>query len=75
MGKTDADRKVNESFFCPLCGAEKILPPNNNSEKQNADCNPGHEIKFARHLTPNSVGLCLCQLFGDNPEVFSRDFD
>lgn len=75
MGKTDVDRKVKESFFCPLCGTRKILPPNDNSKKQNADSNPGGDSKFARHLTQNSVGLCLCQIFTDNPVAFSRDFD
>lgn len=75
MGKTDAGKEVKESFFCPLCGAKKILPSNNNSEKQYTDCNPGCEIQFARHLTQNSIGLCLCQLFGDNPEVFFSEFN
>lgn len=75
MGKTDVDQDVKASLFCPLCGAKKILPPNDNSKNQNTDSNPGGNSKFARHLTQNSAGLCLCQIFADNPEVFSREFD
>ena len=75
MGKTDVDQNVNETLFCPLCSAKKILQYNDNSKNQNADSNPDGDIKFVRHLTQNSAGVCLCQIFADNPEVFSRDFD
>ncbi len=74
MGKTDADRDVEEALFCPLCGARIIRTINNNSEEKN-NCNPGGDEKFIRVLDQNSVNLCLCQIFRDSPAGLSPDSD